>query len=163
MILDKSACLFAAALISLITCRPAASHDLSKAPERPRNVRPPETLQSIDLGKEIPGMNGRKLRMRRVTLKPGGAIPPHSHTDRPAVVYILQGQLREHRSDRDTPVEYGAGESMIESAALHHWVENIGNEPLIGLVLDIPHDGGASSFKTDQILKAYGRSKHSHK
>ncbi len=140
----------------------ANAHDLTRAPDKPHQVLPPEALHEIDLGKEIPGLAGRTLRMRKLTLRPGGAIPPHSHTDRPAVVYILQGRVREHRSDRDAPIEYGAGESMTEDAALHHWIENIGDEDLVGLVVDIPHDGSGETFTTDQILKAYGRAPHRH-
>jgi quercetin dioxygenase-like cupin family protein len=100
--------------------------------------------------------------MRRLTLKPGGAIPPHSHTDRPAVVYVLQGRVREHRSDLDKPLEYGAGDSMTENAAVHHWIENIGDTPLVGIVIDVPNTGRAPAFDTDQILKAYGLTKHEH-
>lgn len=140
----------------------ASAHDLTGAPDAPRNVRPPETLQDVDLGKEIPGLSGRTLRMRKLTLQPGGAIPPHSHTDRPAVVYILQGRVREHRSDRDAPIEYGAGATIAEDAAVHHWIENIGDEDLIGLVVDIPHDGSGNAFTQDEILGAYGLQPHNH-
>ncbi len=148
--------------LALLAC-PAAAHDVSQAPAKPRNVLPPETLQTIDLGKEIPGLAGRNLRMRRLTLKPGGAIPPHSHTDRPAVVYVLQGRVREHRSDKEPPIEYGAGDTMIETAAIHHWVENAGDQPVVGLVIDIPNVGKAPALTTDEILKAYGVVKHEHK
>jgi len=138
----------------------AVAHDLSRAPEKPRGVLPPETLETIDLAKEIPGMAGRQLRMRRLTLEPGGAIPPHSHVDRPEIVFILQGRVRDHRSDRDAPVEYGAGETLTQSGAVHHWLENIGDEPLIGLAVDIANLGVAQAFTAEQILKAYGRAGH---
>lgn len=151
-----------AMILALLVCH-AAAHDVSRAPTKPRNVLPPETLQTIDLGKEIPGLAGRNLRMRRLTLKPGGAIPPHSHTDRPAVVYVLQGRVREHRSDKPAPIEYGAGDTMIENAAIHHWLENAGDQPVVGLVVDIPNVGKAPALTTEQILKAYGLKKHEHK
>lgn len=150
------------AWVLLATAGNAAAHDLSRAPTQPKQTLPPETLQVIDLGKEIPGLDGRQLRMRRLTLKPGGAIPPHSHTDRPAVVYVLQGRVREHRSDLDKPIEYGEGDSMTENAAIHHWIENIGDTPLVGIVIDVPNTGRAPAFDTDQILKAYGLTKHEH-
>ena len=151
-----------AVLLMVLTTGSSAGHDLSKAPQKPRGALPPETLQSIDLGKEIPGMKGRQLRMRRLTLKPGGAIPPHSHVDRPAVVYILQGRVREHRSDKAQPIEYGAGETMTESAAVHHWIENIGDEPLIGLVIDLPNDGTGPALSEKEILARYGLKPHKH-
>ena len=45
----------------------------------------------VDLGPEIEGLTGRQLRMRMLTIEPGGYIGVHSHADRPAVVYCLQG------------------------------------------------------------------------
>src|SRR6185437_14297800 len=45
----------------------------------------------VDLGAEIEGMAGRQLRMRVLTIEPGGYIGIHSHKDRPAVVYFMQG------------------------------------------------------------------------
>ncbi len=139
------------------------AHDLSKAPQKPRKAAPPETLQVIELGKEIPGLSGRQLRMRKVILQPGGAIPPHSHANRPAVVYILQGRVREHRSDHKAPVEYGAGDSITEHAAVHHWIESIGDEPLIGIVVDIPTTKETPQFTAKQILNTYGLPEHEHK
>lgn len=149
--------------IALVTlCGGTMAHDLSRAPDKPRGAAPPETLQSIELGKELPGMKGRQLRLRRVTIAPGGAIPPHSHADRPAIAYILQGRVREHRSDRSAPVEYGAGAAIPENAAVHHWIENIGDEPVIGIVVDIPNDGTGANLSAEDILKLYGRKPHIH-
>src|SRR6185437_3434243 len=45
----------------------------------------------VELGPEIEGMAGRQLRMRMLTIEPGGYIGIHSHKDRPAVVYVMQG------------------------------------------------------------------------
>jgi uncharacterized RmlC-like cupin family protein len=45
----------------------------------------------VDLGPEIEGMAGRQLRMRVLTIEPGGYIGIHSHKNRPAVVYFMQG------------------------------------------------------------------------
>jgi hypothetical protein len=42
-----------------------------------------ELLATVDLGPEIPGMAGRQLRMRRVTMEPGGVFGPvHDHQNR---------------------------------------------------------------------------------
>ena len=47
-------------------------------------------LATVDLGPEIEGMAGRQLRMRMVTIEPGGVFGPlHDHKDRPGTVYIL--------------------------------------------------------------------------
>ena len=51
-------------------------------------------LTAVDLGPEIEGMAGRQLRMRMVTIEPGGVFGPiHDHKDRPGIVYILQGTI----------------------------------------------------------------------
>jgi hypothetical protein len=43
-----------------------------------------ELLAKVDLGPEIEGMAGRQLRMRMVTIEPGGVFGPiHDHKDRP--------------------------------------------------------------------------------
>lgn len=47
--------------------------------------------QTVELGSEIDGMQGRQLRLRLLTIEPGGHIKMHSHKDRPAVVYFVQG------------------------------------------------------------------------
>ena len=49
-------------------------------------------LATVDLGPEIEGMAGRQLRMRMVTIEPGGVFGPiHDHKDRPGIVYLLSG------------------------------------------------------------------------
>ncbi|HMK11196.1 MAG TPA: hypothetical protein VK461_06425, partial [Acidimicrobiales bacterium] len=53
-----------------------------------------ELLAALDLGAEIEGMDGRQLRMRLVTIEPGGVFGPlHDHKDRPGMVYVLQGTI----------------------------------------------------------------------
>ncbi len=48
-------------------------------------------LATVDLGPEIEGMAGRQLRMRLVTMEPGGVFGPiHDHKDRPGLVHTLQ-------------------------------------------------------------------------
>lgn len=42
-----------------------------------------ELLGTVDLGPEIAGMTGRQLRMRMVTIDPGGVFGPlHDHVAR---------------------------------------------------------------------------------
>jgi hypothetical protein len=51
-------------------------------------------LAAIDLDPEIEGMAGRRLRMRMVTIEPGGVFGPiHHHRDRPGAVDRLQGTI----------------------------------------------------------------------
>jgi quercetin dioxygenase-like cupin family protein len=69
-------------------------------------------LAALDLGPEIEGMAGRQLRMRMVTIEPGGVFGPiHDHKDRPGIVYILQGTITDHRNGGAK--EYGPGVSEV--------------------------------------------------
>jgi len=105
------------------------------APTENRGVKisPPTAL---DLGGEIDGVEGRQLRLRVVTLEPGGVVGIHSHNGRPAVAYVLQGRLTEH-------VEGGGvheriqGESWTEGKAITHWAENKGGKPVVVVAVDV--------------------------
>ena len=93
-------------------------------------------LTAIDLGPEIEGMAGRQLRMRIVTLEPGGVIGPiHNHKDRPGVVYILQGTITDHRNG--VAKEYGPGVGWPEDRHTNHWIENRGTIPALEISVDI--------------------------
>lgn len=92
-------------------------------------------LAAIDLGPEIAGMGGRRLRMRMVIIEPGGVYPVHNHRDRPVTVYVLQGRITEHRGDVEK--EYGAGEAWSETKELVHWLENKGTTPATLIASDI--------------------------
>lgn len=89
----------------------------------------------IDLGPEIQGMQGRQLRLRVLTLEPGGIVGVHSHKDRPAVVYLLQGTLINHRDSATQEIREGT--SWSEGKDTTHWVENRGSKPAIFVGADI--------------------------
>ena len=77
-----------------------------------------ELLATVDLGPEIEGMAGRQLRMRMVTIEPGGVFGPiHDHKDRPGIVYILQGTITDHRDGVAT--DYGPGVGWPEDQEHH--------------------------------------------
>jgi len=93
-------------------------------------------LAALDLGPEIEGMAGRQLRMRMVTIEPGGTFGPlHDHKDRPGVVYILQGTITDHRDGVAT--EYGPGVGWSEDKNTMHWLENRGTMPAVEISVDI--------------------------
>src|SRR5574340_848974 len=82
-------------------------------------------LATLDLGPEIEGMAGRQLRMRMVTIEPGGVFGPlHDHKGRPGMVYILQGTITDHRDG--VTKEYGPGVGWPEASRTMHWPENRG-------------------------------------
>ena len=94
---------------------------------------------TIDLGPEV-GVQGRTLRLRLLTLAPGGVLALHSHKDRPAVAYIIQGTLTEHREGGWVKEHY-ARESWPVGTDVTHWEENTGSEPLVAVAADVPKSG----------------------
>jgi quercetin dioxygenase-like cupin family protein len=95
-----------------------------------------ELLASVDLGAEIPGMEGRRLRMRMVTIEPGGVFGPlHDHAGRPGTVYVLEGTITDHRDG--TTTEYGPGLGWPEDKNTLHWLENRGTVPAVEISVDV--------------------------
>ncbi len=91
---------------------------------------------ALDLGPEIDSVQGRQLRLRVVTLDPGGHIAVHSHAGRPGVAYVLQGTLTEHR-DGGSLKERNQGESWTEGKDVTHWAENKGSMPVVVVAVDV--------------------------
>ena len=98
-----------------------------------------EALQSLDLTEEIESTKGRPLRMRKITLQPGGVIGLHTHKDRPAVSYFLQGEVTYHQEGK-ADVVVGPGRGFAEGKATTHWAENRGTVPAMWIAVDIPKD-----------------------
>lgn len=107
---------------------------LLQAPARTKGVTE-KLLATIDLGPEIESMAGRQLRMRLITIEPGGATAIHSHKDRPGTVYILQGRITDHRDDVAT--EYGQGVGWPEDNTTTHWIQNTGTTPAVEISVDV--------------------------
>jgi quercetin dioxygenase-like cupin family protein len=95
-----------------------------------------EELASVDLAGEIEGLAGRRLRLRLVTIEPGGVFGPvHDHVGRPGTVYILQGTITDHRHGVAT--DYGPGVGWPEDRDTLHWLENRGTIPAVEISVDI--------------------------
>ncbi len=93
-------------------------------------------LATVDLADEIEGMEGRQLRMRMVTIEPGGVFGPlHDHVGRPGIVYVLQGTITDHRDGVTT--DYGPGVGWPEDRTTLHWLENRGTTPAVEISVDI--------------------------
>jgi quercetin dioxygenase-like cupin family protein len=95
--------------------------------------------QVVDLGPEIKGMEGRQLRMRMLTIEPGGYIGIHSHKDRPAVVYFLQGTDTVTLEDGTVKV-FRPGDTSSANKDTTHWHRNDGKEPVVLIAVDIFHN-----------------------
>ena len=138
-------------IIVFVTMVLAAYYDLPIVPEAGGTIaaaaqrQPPretvgqteEALRSLDLTDELESGKGRPLRMRRITVQPGGALALHNHVDRPAVTYMLQGEMTYHQQGKpDVVVRPGGG--FAEGRSTTHWGENTGKVPAIWIAVDIP-------------------------
>ena len=90
----------------------------------------------VELGPEYSAMAGRQLRLRVLTIQPGGYIGLHSHKDRPSVVYFLQGTDTVIRDD-GTSQTFHPGDTTGEPGTTVHWHRNDGNDPVILVTADI--------------------------
>jgi quercetin dioxygenase-like cupin family protein len=112
-----------------------AANALTDRVTEPRGVTD-DVLGSIDLGKEI-GVNGRDLRLRRLVVQPGGAVPFHSHEGRPALIITISGEITEYRSSCAVPITHHAGELAREADGIsHYWINN-GKQPAVLLSADV--------------------------
>lgn len=98
------------------------------------------TLGSIDLGKEPAMIKDRELRFRKLTIEPGGIVPWHSHDDRPALIFVQQGEISEYASNCEVPILHKAGDLRPEVSGTSHWWKNLGKETVILYVGDVRKD-----------------------
>jgi quercetin dioxygenase-like cupin family protein len=101
-------------------------------------------LSSIDLAKEPAKTQGRLLRLRRLVVEPGGVVPWHEHANRPALIYIISGEITEYASTCAVPIVHRAGESATETHATAHWWKNTGAETVVLLSADLFPTAGAN-------------------
>ena len=98
------------------------------------------TLGSIDLGKELAMIKDRELRFRKLTIAPGGVVPWHSHADRPALIYVEQGEIVEYASNCAAPIVHKTGDLRRETSGTSHWWKNLGDKTVVLYVGDLLHD-----------------------
>ena len=98
------------------------------------------TLGSIDLEKQPANLKGRELRFRKLTIEPGGIVPWHSHDDRPALIFVQQGEIIEYASNCTAPIVHKAGDIRPEVFGTSHWWKNLGNQTVILYVGDVRKD-----------------------
>jgi len=88
---------------------------------------------TIDLGPDFPGY---QLRLRTITFEPGAVAGFHSHKERPAFAYILEGTLTELRpGGYSKTVERGG--FITEARDVDHWAENRSMAKVVLLGVDI--------------------------
>jgi quercetin dioxygenase-like cupin family protein len=97
-------------------------------------------LGQIDLAKEKVAVDGHHFRMRRLDVQPGGEVAWHSHTDRPALIYVVSGSITEYSSHCAVPIIHKTGELSVEQAGLSHWWKNTSKQPVVLISADIAVD-----------------------
>lgn len=109
-----------------------------------------KTLELVDLTgwKQIGDL---RMRMRRLTIPPGGVIPTHSHADRPALVYFVKGETIEHSDKCGVAIVHRAGESDIEWGNYQHWWENKTDSDVVLIGVDIVSPDFLDDPSTDEM------------
>jgi quercetin dioxygenase-like cupin family protein len=97
-------------------------------------------IAMIDVEKEPANIKDRKFRMRKLTIEPGGIVPWHSHGDRPAIIYIIDGEINEYASNCAVPILHKAGDVVAETSEVSHWWKNTGGKTVVLLSADLLKD-----------------------
>ena len=98
------------------------------------------TLGAIDLEKQPAKIKGRELRFRKLVIQPGGIVPWHSHDDRPALIYVAEGEIIEYASNCAAPIHHKAGEIRAERHGTSHWWKNLSDAPVVLFIGDVRAD-----------------------
>jgi len=117
----------------------AAANALPGAPTAPVGVTDTE-LAAIDLAQENVHLDQRRLRMRHMTIAPGGVVPLHSHEDRPALIMVVSGEIFENNSKCAVPILHKAGDIAREHLGTKHWWKNTSTQPVELTIADLVND-----------------------
>ena len=104
-------------------------------------------LAAIDLAKENVKLDQRRLRLRHMTIAPGGVVPFHSHEDRPALIMVNSGEIFENSSKCSAPILHKAGDIAREFLGTKHWWINKGSSPVDLTIADIVNDKKPETMK----------------
>jgi quercetin dioxygenase-like cupin family protein len=101
--------------------RPAPSAEIWDGAQLATEGIVDETIATVEIDKEPFNIKGRVLRTRTLKIEPGTVVPWHSHDDRPAIMYVVKGELTEYASNCAVPVTYKTGDYVAEGPGLSHW------------------------------------------
>lgn len=132
----------AAALGILVGCAGSQLYAGMKGPTEHKGVSVTELgiIDAESLNAQL-GLEGLILRMRAVTVQPGGHIGEHDHYTRPGLVYMVDGTWVEGRPDGETTYRAGVDETMPEDKDTVHWVYNRTDQPATAIVCGIQPGG----------------------
>ncbi len=123
------------AIIGTLVATMSAANPIADAPKEHKGFKTLKT-EAVDLGPEINGMAGRQLRLRVLSIAPGGHIGVHSHQDRPSAVYALQGIDTITLGDGSKKI-LKPGDTTSATKDTTHWHKNEGNEEVLLLAVDV--------------------------
>jgi len=92
-----------------------------------------KVVSTVDLAPDLPG---HQLRLRRLTFEPGAVAGVHSHKDRPAFAYILEGTLTEMR-EGGFQKQHNPGDVITESRDVTHWAANKSSGKVVIVGIDV--------------------------
>lgn len=121
---------------------PSGEYEIAKekgesGPAETVGVKSSTILGMVPLGEDFGALEGRVLRAREVVLLPGAQIAVHQHDARPGVLYVLEGELTEHRNDSESAIVRRMGQTSFEKAGVVHWWVNKTQTEARALVVDI--------------------------
>jgi quercetin dioxygenase-like cupin family protein len=126
----------------------AGANPLNNAPTAPVGVTEQE-LASIDLKSENVKLDQRRLRLRAMQIQPGGIVPLHDHSDRPALIMVNEGAIFENSSKCLEPIYHRAGEISREFLGTKHWWKNEGSTTVKLTIADIVNDRKPGTMPKD--------------
>jgi quercetin dioxygenase-like cupin family protein len=92
---------------------------------------------TTDLAKEPASIADRQFRLRQLDMKPGAIVPWHSHDNRPAMIYIVSGEVVEYASNCAVPIVHNAGDVAPEKKGTSHWWKNTGSTTAVLIAVDL--------------------------
>ena len=94
-------------------------------------------IVSNDLAMDPIALKGRLFRARELVVAPGGVVPWHDHGNRPAMIYVVSGEIHEYASTCAQPILHKAGEVAAEKAPTQHWWKNNGKAKAVLISVDL--------------------------
>ncbi len=94
-------------------------------------------VASTDLATQKVALKDHQFRARRLVVQPGGIVPWHSHDERPAMIYVVKGEIYEYASNCTAPILHRAGEVAREAKGTSHWWQNTGKAAVELISVDI--------------------------
>lgn len=85
-------------------------------------------LSQVNIPKYGMPWTQRRMRCRLIECLPGKKVPLHSHENRPALHYILQGAGEEHNSQLQQTRVWKEGECYAVFNNTEHWIQNLSDK-----------------------------------